>query len=91
MQQNIVHWCAKIKGEVKKLVHQWNEVSERTERPSWRLTWVRYGSTCADMQLDVIGECRNGLDDIGSMSSEILEKRLQGIYQFKRNGLSGSV
>ena len=49
MQQNIVHWCAKIKGEVKKLVHQWNEVSERTERPSWRLTWVRYGSTCADM------------------------------------------
>ncbi|GFV36088.1 hypothetical protein TNCV_346041 [Trichonephila clavipes] len=34
-----------------------NEEAERTERPIRRLSKMMYGSTCADMQVDVIGEC----------------------------------
>ncbi|GFW43275.1 transposable element Tcb1 transposase [Trichonephila clavipes] len=52
-----LHWCAKIKDEVEKLAYQLNEESERTERPIRRLSKVMYGSTCADMQVDVMGEC----------------------------------
>ncbi|GFT58620.1 uncharacterized protein TNCV_1250751 [Trichonephila clavipes] len=52
-----IHWCAKIKDEVEKLAYQLNEEAERTERPIRRLSKVMYGSTCADMQVDVIGEC----------------------------------
>ena len=42
-----LHWCAKIKDEVKKLAYQLNEEAERTERPIRRLSKVMYGSTCA--------------------------------------------
>ncbi|GFX54977.1 transposable element Tcb2 transposase [Trichonephila clavipes] len=52
-----LHWCAKIKDEVEKLAYQLNEEAERTERPIRRLSKVMYGSTCADMQVDVMGEC----------------------------------
>ncbi|GFT90692.1 transposable element Tcb1 transposase [Trichonephila clavipes] len=51
-----IHWCAKIKDEVEKLAKQLNEEAERTERPIKRLSKVMYGSTCADMQVDVMGE-----------------------------------
>ncbi|GFT09654.1 transposable element Tcb2 transposase [Trichonephila clavipes] len=51
-----IHWCAKIKNEVEKLAYQLNEEAERTERPIRRLSKVMYGSTCADMQVDVMGE-----------------------------------
>ncbi|GFW74851.1 uncharacterized protein TNCV_5138301 [Trichonephila clavipes] len=51
-----IHWCAKIKDEVEKLAYQLNEEAERTERPIRRLSNVMYGSTCADMQVDVMGE-----------------------------------
>ncbi|GFY31174.1 uncharacterized protein TNCV_751371 [Trichonephila clavipes] len=50
-----LHWCAKIKDEVEKLAYQLNEEAERTERPIRRLSKVMYGSTCADMQVDVMG------------------------------------
>ncbi|GFS51825.1 transposable element Tcb1 transposase [Trichonephila clavipes] len=43
--------------EVEKLAYQLNEEAERTERPIRRLSKVMYGSTCADMQVDVMGEC----------------------------------
>ncbi|GFX80080.1 intersectin-1 [Trichonephila clavipes] len=52
-----IHWCAKIKDEVEKLAYQLNEEAERTERPIRRLSKVLYGGTCADMQVDVMGEC----------------------------------
>ncbi|GFX63378.1 uncharacterized protein TNCV_3619811 [Trichonephila clavipes] len=50
-----IHWYAKIKDEVEKLAYQLNEEAERTERPIRRLSKVMYGSTCADMQVDVMG------------------------------------
>ncbi|GFT49997.1 transposable element Tcb2 transposase [Trichonephila clavipes] len=43
--------------EVEKLAYQLNEEAERIERPIRRLSKVMYGSTCADMQVDVMGEC----------------------------------
>ncbi|GFW74859.1 uncharacterized protein TNCV_5138381 [Trichonephila clavipes] len=51
-----IHWCAKIKDEVEILAYQLNEDAERTERPIRRLSKVMYGSTCADMQVDVMGK-----------------------------------
>ncbi|GFX56984.1 transposable element Tcb2 transposase [Trichonephila clavipes] len=56
-EEGLIHWCAKIKDEVETLAYQLNEEAERTERPIRRLSKVMYGSTCADMQVDVIGEC----------------------------------
>ncbi|GFX52474.1 nitric oxide synthase, salivary gland [Trichonephila clavipes] len=38
-----IHWCAKIKDEVKKLAYQLNEEAEWTERPIRRLSKVMYG------------------------------------------------
>ncbi|GFX82892.1 transposable element Tcb2 transposase [Trichonephila clavipes] len=43
--------------EVEKLAYQLNEEAERTERRTRRLSKVMYGSTCADMLVDVMGEC----------------------------------
>ncbi|GFU91059.1 transposable element Tcb2 transposase [Trichonephila clavipes] len=59
-----VHWCAKIKDEVEKLAYQLNEEAERTERPIRRLSKVMYGSTCADMQVDVMGECLSSIKHV---------------------------
>ncbi|GFW34250.1 transposable element Tcb2 transposase [Trichonephila clavipes] len=59
-----VHWCAKIKDEVEKLSYQLNEEAERTERPIRRLSKVMYGSTCADMQVDVMGECLSSIKHV---------------------------
>ncbi|GFU80076.1 transposable element Tcb2 transposase [Trichonephila clavipes] len=67
-----IHWCAKVKDEVEKLGYQLNEEAERTERPIRRLSKVMYGSICADMQVDVIGECLSsikhavGVESLGS-------------------------
>ncbi|GFW78977.1 transposable element Tc3 transposase [Trichonephila clavipes] len=60
----ILHWCAKIKDEVEKLAYQLNEEAERTERPIRRLSKVMYGSTCADMQVDVMGECLSSIKHV---------------------------
>ncbi|GFT68974.1 transposable element Tcb2 transposase [Trichonephila clavipes] len=66
-----IHWCAKIKDEVEKLAYQLNEEAERTERPIRRLSKVMYGSTCADMQVDVMGECLSSIKHVVG-SSELL-------------------
>ncbi|GFW04429.1 transposable element Tcb2 transposase [Trichonephila clavipes] len=59
-----LHWCAKIKDEVETLAYQLNEEAERTERPIRRLSKVMYGSTCADMQVDVMGECLSSIKHV---------------------------
>ncbi|GFX21801.1 transposable element Tcb2 transposase [Trichonephila clavipes] len=59
-----IHWCAKIKDEVETLAYQLNEEAERTERPIRRLSKVMYGSTCADMQVDVMGECLSSIKHV---------------------------
>ncbi|GFU93342.1 uncharacterized protein TNCV_1860721 [Trichonephila clavipes] len=74
-----IHWCAKIKDEVEKLAYQLNEEAERTERPIRRLRKVMYGSTCADMQVDVMGECLSSVKHIVGVRSVFLAKRLYAV------------
>ncbi|GFX10713.1 transposable element Tcb1 transposase [Trichonephila clavipes] len=50
--------------EVKKLAYQLNEEADRTERPVRRLSKVMYDSTCADMQVDVMGECLSSIKHV---------------------------
>ncbi|GFW39241.1 hypothetical protein TNCV_1832291 [Trichonephila clavipes] len=50
--------------EVEKLAYQLNEEAERTERPI-----DMYGSTCADMQVDVMGECLSSIKHIVGTTS----------------------
>ncbi|GFW01565.1 transposable element Tcb2 transposase [Trichonephila clavipes] len=66
---NYIHWCAKIKDEVEKLAYQLNEEAERTERPIRRLSKVMYGSTCADIQVDVMGECLSSIKHVVGTTS----------------------
>ncbi|GFS48180.1 transposable element Tcb2 transposase [Trichonephila clavipes] len=65
----IIHWCAKIKDEVEKLAYQLNEEAERTERPIRRSSKGMYGSTCADMQVDVMGECLSSIKHVVGTTS----------------------
>ncbi|GFW97396.1 transposable element Tcb1 transposase [Trichonephila clavipes] len=60
------HRCSqrKILDEVETLAYQLNEEAERTERPIRRLSKVMYGSTCADMQVDVMGECLSSIKHV---------------------------
>ncbi|GFT27982.1 transposable element Tcb2 transposase [Trichonephila clavipes] len=62
--QTKIHWCAKIKDEVEKLAYHLIEEAERTERPIRRLSKVMYGSTCADMQVDLMGECLSSIKHV---------------------------
>ncbi|GFV41832.1 transposable element Tcb2 transposase [Trichonephila clavipes] len=64
-----IHWCAKIKDEVEKLAYQLNEEAKRTERPIRRLSKLMYGSTCADMQVDVMGECLSSIKHVVGTTS----------------------
>ncbi|GFX03731.1 transposable element Tcb2 transposase [Trichonephila clavipes] len=64
-----IHWCAEIKDEVEKLAYQLNEEAERTERPIRRLSKVMYGITCADMQVDVMGECLSSIKHVVGTTS----------------------
>ncbi|GFV59768.1 transposable element Tcb2 transposase [Trichonephila clavipes] len=57
------------KDEVEKLAYQLNEEAERTERPIRRLSKVMYGSTCADMQVDVMGECLSSIKHVVGTTS----------------------
>ncbi|GFX92182.1 transposable element Tcb2 transposase [Trichonephila clavipes] len=50
-----------VDDEVEKLAYQLNEEAERTEKSIRRLSKVIYGSTCADMQVDVMGECLSSI------------------------------
>ncbi|GFV33726.1 transposable element Tcb1 transposase [Trichonephila clavipes] len=71
-----IHWCAKIKDEVEKLAYQLNEEAERTERPIRRLSKVMYGSTCAYMQVDVMGECLSSIKHVVGTTSGCFYPRL---------------
>ncbi|GFX04058.1 integrin beta pat-3 [Trichonephila clavipes] len=57
------------KDEVEKLAYQLNEEAERTERPIRRLSKVMYGRTCADMQVDVMGECLSSIKHVVGTTS----------------------
>ncbi|GFS98022.1 uncharacterized protein TNCV_2019461 [Trichonephila clavipes] len=74
-----IHWCAKIKDEVEKLAYQLNEEAKRTERPIRRLSKVMYGSTCADMQVDVMGECLSSIKHVVGVRSVFLANRLHAV------------
>ncbi|GFW06490.1 DUF4817 domain-containing protein [Trichonephila clavipes] len=58
-----------ILDEVEKLAYQLNEEAEWTERPIRRLSKVMYGSTCADMQVDVKGECLSSIKHVVGTTS----------------------
>ncbi|GFX55246.1 transposable element Tcb2 transposase [Trichonephila clavipes] len=70
-----LHWCAKIKDEVETLAYQLNEEAEGTERPIRRLSKVIYGSTCADMQVDVMGECLSSIKHVVGTTSGCFYRR----------------
>ncbi|GFS56023.1 transposable element Tcb2 transposase [Trichonephila clavipes] len=55
--------------EVEKLAFQLNEEAERTERTIRRLSTVMYSSTCADMQVDVMGECLSSIKHVVGTTS----------------------
>ncbi|GFW86130.1 uncharacterized protein TNCV_1969381 [Trichonephila clavipes] len=74
-----IHWCANIKDEVEKLAYQLNEDAEWTERPIRRLSKVMYGSTCTDMQVDVMGECLSSIKHVVGVRSVFLAKRLHAV------------
>ncbi|GFW95539.1 uncharacterized protein TNCV_1722391 [Trichonephila clavipes] len=65
--------------EVEKLAYQLNEEAERTERPIRRLSKVMYGSTCADMQVDVMRECLSSIKHVVGVRSVLLAKRLPAV------------
>ncbi|GFY29897.1 uncharacterized protein TNCV_4072101 [Trichonephila clavipes] len=67
------------KDEVEKLAYQLNEEAKRTERPIRRLSKVMYGSTCADMQVDVMGECLSSIKHVVGVRSVFLAKRLHAV------------
>ncbi|GFY33949.1 transposable element Tcb2 transposase [Trichonephila clavipes] len=56
-------------NEVETLAYQLNEEAERTERPIRRLSKVMYDSTCADMQVDVMGECLSSIKHVVGTTS----------------------
>ncbi|GFW90669.1 uncharacterized protein TNCV_628351 [Trichonephila clavipes] len=58
-----------LQDEVEKLAYQLNEEAERTERPIRRLSKVMYGSTCADMQVDVMEECLSSIKHVVGTTS----------------------
>ncbi|GFX03662.1 transposable element Tcb2 transposase [Trichonephila clavipes] len=58
-----------IQDEVEKLAYQLNEESEWTERQIRRLSKVMYGSICADMQVDVMGECLSSIKHVVGTTS----------------------
>ncbi|GFV19548.1 uncharacterized protein TNCV_4846951 [Trichonephila clavipes] len=60
-------FCAS--DEVEKLAYQLNEEAERTEIPIRRLSKVMYGSTCADMQVVVMGECLSSIKNVVGTTS----------------------
>ncbi|GFS59480.1 transposable element Tcb2 transposase [Trichonephila clavipes] len=65
--------------EVEKLAFQLNEEAEWTERPIRRLSKVMYGSTCADMQVDVMGECLSSIKHVvGTTSGCFYRRRIIG-------------
>ncbi|GFY01476.1 uncharacterized protein TNCV_2606631 [Trichonephila clavipes] len=71
--------CIVVKDEDEKLAYQLNEEAERTERPIRRLSKVMYGSTCADMQVDIMGECLSSIKHVVGVTSVFLAKGLHAV------------
>ncbi|GFX31471.1 transposable element Tcb1 transposase [Trichonephila clavipes] len=86
--QEKIHWCAKIKDEVEKLAYQLNKEAERTERPIRRLSKVMYGSTCADMQVDVMGECLSSIKHVVGANNQSVRGHLDA---FTRGRIIGKL
>ncbi|GFY13962.1 transposable element Tc1 transposase [Trichonephila clavipes] len=81
-----LHWCAKIKDEVEKLAYQLNEEAERTEGPIRRLSKVMYGSTCADMQVDVMGECLSSIKHVVGRQFQTTGTAIRGFSSGRPRG-----
>ncbi|GFW63430.1 transposable element Tcb1 transposase [Trichonephila clavipes] len=64
LPQQLLDNVVQSMDEVEKLACKLNEEAERTERPIRRLSKVMYGSTCADMQVDVMGECLSSIKHV---------------------------
>ncbi|GFX64049.1 uncharacterized protein TNCV_1791701 [Trichonephila clavipes] len=68
-----------LADEVEKLAYQLNEEAEWTEIPIRGLSEVMYGSTCPDMQVDVMGECLSSIKHVVGVRSVFLAKRLNAV------------
>ncbi|GFV65421.1 transposable element Tcb2 transposase [Trichonephila clavipes] len=86
-----VHWCAKIKDEVEKLAYQLNNEAEWTERPIRRLSKVMYGSTCADMQVDVMGECLSSIKHVAGREIANKQSVRRHLDAFTRGRIIGKL
>ncbi|GFW45062.1 transposable element Tcb2 transposase [Trichonephila clavipes] len=76
------------KDEVEKLAYQLNEEAEWTERPTSRLSKVMYGSTCADMQVDVMGECLSSIKHVFGANNQSVRRHLDA---FTRGRIIGKL
>ncbi|GFW82780.1 transposable element Tcb2 transposase [Trichonephila clavipes] len=81
-----IHWCAKIKDEVEKLAYQLNEETERTKNPIRRLSKVMYGSTCAVMQVDVMGECLSSIKHVVGRQFQTTGTAIRGFSSGRPRG-----
>ncbi|GFW14794.1 transposable element Tc1 transposase [Trichonephila clavipes] len=72
--------------EVEKLAYQLNEEAERTERPVRRLSKVMYGSTCADMQVDVMGECLSSIKHVVGRQFQTTGTAIRGFSSGRPRG-----
>ncbi|GFS61214.1 transposable element Tc3 transposase [Trichonephila clavipes] len=72
--------------EVEKLAYQLNEEAERTERPIRRLSKVMYGSTCADMQVDVMGECPSSIKHVVGRQFQTTGTAIRGFSSGRPRG-----
>ncbi|GFU30119.1 transposable element Tcb1 transposase [Trichonephila clavipes] len=79
LPQQLLDNVVQSMDEVEKLAYQLSEEAERTERPIRRLSKVMYGSTCADMQVDVMGECLSSIKHVVGVRSVFLAKRLHAV------------
>ncbi|GFU23522.1 uncharacterized protein TNCV_4239681 [Trichonephila clavipes] len=77
----------KIKDEVEKLAYKLNEEAEWTERPIRRLSKVMYGSTCADMQVDVMGECLSSIKHIVGTTSGCFLPEVESLGSWRKAAL----
>ncbi|GFY11478.1 transposable element Tcb2 transposase [Trichonephila clavipes] len=75
--------------EVEKLAYQLNEEAEWTERPIRRLSKVMYGSTCADMQVDVMGECLSSIKHV--VGEQLYEGSVVVVHEKQHLQMTGTL
>ncbi|GFV36781.1 hypothetical protein TNCV_2650241 [Trichonephila clavipes] len=64
-----LHWCAKIKDKVEKINISAERRGRADRKTNQRLSKVIYGRTCADMQVDVMGECLSSIKHVVGSSN----------------------